>query len=398
MHGTTINYKQTETSFRDNRYLYIKNFLPKAILDYLKVYYQILRANDRFQKDGQCPLSLAVACDPAFDAVLGWMHPDISRLVGLDLAPTYSYTRIYAEGDLLKRHIDRASCEISVTVCIEIPKGAGPSVIHLKPPNMPETTVEMFEGDGCVYAGTEVEHWREPFAKGGYIQLFLHFIDKNGEHFPELTYDKRKYLGAPYPPSTAPTRPGQVREAEIMAISEPEKQISQQTVAATLLLKGGYQRRVILDATDPSLISLLEVIAKRNDAKAKATVFNLELENGEGSLIFAAGDLVALSTNPAISIDLNIESPDIEFSRVVKESYLADESLAALLKFVEGHAADFKPSKVLGGRRKARKSSVLNDLGEFREMFRARIRSELAAALATLQIPEFTISEIECQI
>ena len=76
MHGSNIDYKNTESVFRDKRYLYVKNLLPKAVLDYLKVYYQILQANDKFRKDSQCPLSLAVGGDPAFDAVLGWITPE----------------------------------------------------------------------------------------------------------------------------------------------------------------------------------------------------------------------------------------------------------------------------------------------------------------------------------
>jgi len=326
MHGTNIDYKQTAIYFRDRRYLYVNNFLPKTFLDYLRVYYQILQADDRFYKDDQCPLSLSVGGDPAFDAVLGWITPDVSRLVGLDLVPTYSYTRIYTKGDILQRHSDRAACEISVTVSIAIPKGAESSVIHLKPPNMPETAVEMFEGDACIYAGTEVEHWREPFSEDGYIQLFLHFIDRHGEHFPELTYDKRKYLGAPYVSSAPPMKVSYVRGNEIMEISESKKEISDQKITVTLLLKGGYQRCVKLDATDPSLLSLLEVVAKKNDAKTMATVFNLEMENGEGSLFFAAYDLIALSTNPAISIDLKTVSSDSEFSHAVEENALPNES------------------------------------------------------------------------
>jgi SM-20-related protein len=399
MHGSSIDYEETAICFRDKRYLYVKNFLPKAVLDYLKVYYQILRANDRLDKDGQCPLSLAVGGDPALDAVLGWKNPDVSRLVGFDLAPTYSYTRIYAKDEILTRHSDRAACEISVSVSIEIPKDAGPSVLHLKPPNMPETTIEMFEGDACVYAGAEVEHWREPFSQDGYIQLFLHFIDKHGEHFPKLTYDKRKYLGAPYVPSALPMQVSYVREAAIMEHSEQIKELSEQKISVTLLLKGGYQRCVKLDVTDPSLLSLLEIVAKRNDEKTKATIFNLEMENGEGSLFFSASDLIALSTNPAISIDLQIDNPNVEFSNIIKENYLSDENLATLLKFVEAHASEFKPSKVFGSRRsKARRSLVLDDLGDFGEMFRERVRSDLPAVLKKLQIPYFTISEIECQI
>jgi hypothetical protein len=176
--------------------LLAKGILPQTILEYLKVYYAVLLANNRFSNDSECPSSLSLGGDAALDAVLEWIRPEVSRLVGFDLAATYSYTRQYARGEVLTRHTDRDACEISVTASIQIPKGAGPSVVHLKPPNFQETKVEMFEGDGCVYAGTEVEHWRERFRVGGYIQLFLHFIAKHGRNYPRLMFDGRECLGA----------------------------------------------------------------------------------------------------------------------------------------------------------------------------------------------------------
>jgi hypothetical protein len=172
--------------------------LPPALLEYLKVYYAVLRANDRFSRDLQAPSSLSLGGDAALDAVLEWVRPELGRLVGRDLAPTYSYTRRYAGGEVLARHTDRASCEISVTVSIQIPKGGGPSIMHLKAPNSKETKVEMMEGDACVYAGTEVEHWRERFRVDGYIQLFLHFITKRGRNYPKLVFDGRECLGGEY--------------------------------------------------------------------------------------------------------------------------------------------------------------------------------------------------------
>jgi hypothetical protein len=172
--------------------------LPRAILEYLKVYYAVLLTNNTFSKDEQCPSSLSLGADPGLDAILEWVRPKVSRLVGFELAPTYSYTRRYAKGELLPRHTDRNACEVSVTTSIEIPKGAGPSVVHLKPPNDRETKVEMLEGDGCIYAGTEVEHWRERFRFDGYVQLFLHFISKGGPNYPKLAFDGRKSLGASY--------------------------------------------------------------------------------------------------------------------------------------------------------------------------------------------------------
>jgi len=172
--------------------------LPPAILEYLKVYYAILMANNRFWKDRACPSSLSLGGDAALDAVLEWIQPEVSRLVGFDVVPTFSYTRQYAKGEVLARHKDRAACEISVTVSVQIPKEAGPSVVHLKAPKLKKTKVEMFEGDGCVYAGTEVEHWRERFRIGGYIQLFLHFIAKSSSSYPKLMFDGRECLGAPF--------------------------------------------------------------------------------------------------------------------------------------------------------------------------------------------------------
>jgi hypothetical protein len=189
---------RTAKTFREQRYLLVKGLLPRVILEYLKAYYAILLANNRFWNDAQCPSSFSLGGDPALDAVLEWIRPEISRLVGFELAPTYSYTRRYAKGEKLARHTDRAACEVSVTASIEIPRRAGPSVIFLNNPDSAETKVKMFEGDGCIYAGTEVEHWRDRFRVEGYVQLFLHFIAKHGRNYPQLMFDGRERLGATY--------------------------------------------------------------------------------------------------------------------------------------------------------------------------------------------------------
>ncbi len=189
------SYVRAAKRFRQERYLFVKGLLPPALLEYLKVYYAILLADNYFSHDSQCPSSLSLSGDPALDAVMEWIRPELGRLVGFSLAPTYSYTRRYAKGDVLTRHRDRAACEVSVTISIQIPKSAGPSVMYLKSNGAEETKVEMREGDGCVYAGSEVEHWRKRFRVDGYIQLFLHFIARRGPHYPELLFDGRERLG-----------------------------------------------------------------------------------------------------------------------------------------------------------------------------------------------------------
>src|ERR1041384_7312636 len=113
---TRAYYDRTARTFRKNRYLFVKELLPTALLEYLKIYYRVLFENELFTRDSQCPTSLSLGGDPGLDSVLEWVRPEIGRLVGFELAPTYSYTRRYAKGELLKRHIDRSSCEVSVTV------------------------------------------------------------------------------------------------------------------------------------------------------------------------------------------------------------------------------------------------------------------------------------------
>ena len=206
-------YLRAAKRFREKRYLFVKGMLPPPLLEYLKVYYAVLLADNYFSHDNQCPASLSLGCDPGLDAVMEWIRPEVGRLVGFALAPTYSYTRRYVKGDVLERHRDRAACEVSVTTSIQIPKGAGPSVMYLKAPRGKQAKVEMLEGDGCIYAGCEVEHWRKRFRVDGYIQLFLHFVARNGPNYPDQLFDGRVRLGSAEPRRTKKRRDKKERTA-----------------------------------------------------------------------------------------------------------------------------------------------------------------------------------------
>jgi hypothetical protein len=191
------DHYKSAISFREKRYLPVKAIFPPPLMEFLKVYLGVLLVNNSFSKDRQCPMSLSIHGDPGLDAVLEWIRPQVCRLVGLELTPTYSMARLYSKDEVLVRHRDREACEISLTVTINIPGGMDPSPLILKPPNRDEVKIEMLEGDGCVYAGTEVEHWRNAFPGHGYIQLFLHYITRYGPHFPMRRYDGREFLGLP---------------------------------------------------------------------------------------------------------------------------------------------------------------------------------------------------------
>jgi hypothetical protein len=66
--------------------------------------------------DQQVPNTYSHYADQVMETLLVKMLPVMAKQTGLDLVPTYSYARIYKNGDILKRHKDRPSCEISTTL------------------------------------------------------------------------------------------------------------------------------------------------------------------------------------------------------------------------------------------------------------------------------------------
>jgi len=128
---------------------------------------------------------------------------------GLELIPTYSYARLYKKGDILRRHKDRPSCEISTTLNlggdpwpIFIDGTGSDNVIdeykQIHKPNAPEGTKVLLDvGDMLVYSGCELEHWREPFEGETCGQVFLHYNHVNGPFADKNRFDKRPMLGVP---------------------------------------------------------------------------------------------------------------------------------------------------------------------------------------------------------
>ena len=135
--------------------------------------------------------------------------PVMKKHTDLDVIPTYSYTRAYKKGDVLKRHKDRPSCEISTTIHL----GGNPWSIYIDPtgsnnvidehkgihkPNAPKgIKVDLNVGDMLVYSGCELEHWREAFEGNVCVQTFLHYNNTDGPFAHNNTFDKRPMLGIP---------------------------------------------------------------------------------------------------------------------------------------------------------------------------------------------------------
>ena len=175
-------------TFQKQGYVVVKNFISKEMGKHLFEYLKLCVEMNNPKDDPQVPGSHVIGHgDLVFDSLMKTMKYKMEYCTGLDLYPTYSYTRFYKPGNELKIHRDRPSCEISLTVKLS------DTGWYNWPIWMVDTPYDLNDGDGVIYRGCDLDHWREPC--GGYEdyrmgQVFMHYVNKNGP-YTEWKYDKR---------------------------------------------------------------------------------------------------------------------------------------------------------------------------------------------------------------
>ena len=146
--------------------------------------------------DGQIPHTYVCYADIVMETLMLKCQPIMEKITKLKLNPAYSYARLYKKGDVLKRHKDRFSCEISTTMNL----GGDRWDLYLEPSGevgKRGIKVDLKPGDMLVYSGCELEHWRNKF-KGKFCgQVFLHYNNKKTPGSAKNLFDKRPHLGLP---------------------------------------------------------------------------------------------------------------------------------------------------------------------------------------------------------
>lgn len=120
------------------------------------------------------------------DSVARFFHHQIANVVtavaGESVKPSYVYFASYLSGAELKKHTDRQQCEFSVTLCLDFspePQSATSWPICLE---TKEGSVAVYQalGDGLVYRGTRLPHYRSRLAEGHTsTSLFFHYVHEN---------------------------------------------------------------------------------------------------------------------------------------------------------------------------------------------------------------------------
>lgn len=195
-------------SFTKNKYKIVRKALPRTVATYLfhylllkrRVYLHLSQTkfidSDNFMfggwGDSQVPNSYNHYADPAMETLLVDLLPLMTHHTEMELIPTYSFLRIYKKGDVLRRHIDRPSCDISATIFL----GGYTWDIFIQPSSSSSPKrIKLGQGDMLIYRGSELEHWREPLQDPECAQVFLHY---NKSSNMGNKWDGRPMLGLPF--------------------------------------------------------------------------------------------------------------------------------------------------------------------------------------------------------
>ena len=212
-------------SFKTKKYQVIRGALSKELANFIFNYMMLQRdavyfmvKNNKLNPanpfignrvDKQVPGCYTKYADWVMETLLMFMIPVMKAKTGLELIPTYTYTRLYEKGNILKRHKDRPSCEISTTLHLggdEWPIFLDPSgqdfVVdeykNIHKAGAPKgIQVDLKVGDMLIYSGCDLEHWREPFQGNICSQVFLHYNHANGPFAKTNLLDGRPLLGVP---------------------------------------------------------------------------------------------------------------------------------------------------------------------------------------------------------
>jgi hypothetical protein len=196
---------------KDN-YIVIKGALSKELCSFLHEYLKIRRQGLELMlgsklispfieywgtfTDSQFKDTFICYGDPAMDSLLPQLKPLLEKRTGLELYENYSYARLYKNGDILERHKDRFSCEISTTLHL----GGTRWPLYIDDTGGEDeegTRIDLDIGDMLIYKGQTIEHWRYALHGEECAQVFLHYNNKITKDSKENRFDGRECLGVP---------------------------------------------------------------------------------------------------------------------------------------------------------------------------------------------------------
>jgi len=161
-----------------NNYILITNFISTERANALAIEYKNYSEQTNTLGDLQAPNSYSNYNYISFLELLCEKTPEVSSLLGETVLPSYAYSRVYKNGSVLEKHVDRDACEISFTIHLG---GDKPWLIWIETPTGEKRSVSLNPGDAMIYLGREAPHWRNKYDGEWYAQIFLHYVQSRGD-------------------------------------------------------------------------------------------------------------------------------------------------------------------------------------------------------------------------
>ncbi len=161
-------------TFYKKGYYIIRNLISEE--DAFKLNTHLSNRDDGDLEDEQAINTPSFPNDKLMNEYQIKLLPKIEKHTGIELFKTYTYARVYKQGDVLRIHRDRPACEISITLDL----GGDPWDIWVLDRDENPVKVKLNPGDALLYRGREIWHWRGKFDGDKHAQVFMHYVDKYG--------------------------------------------------------------------------------------------------------------------------------------------------------------------------------------------------------------------------
>lgn len=112
-------------------------------------------------------------------ALLSEKVSSLNKLLGRKLLPTYTYTRMSENGASLDKHVDRPSCEISLSIHLY---GDEEWAFCIKDADGRDRRLMLQPGDAVLYDAHRAVHWRDTYRGEFYISTFHHYVLLDGDY------------------------------------------------------------------------------------------------------------------------------------------------------------------------------------------------------------------------
>ena len=209
-------------------------------------------------------------------------------------------------------------------------------------------------------------------------------------------------------------------------------------IKVKLLLAGGQGAALVLPPEHPLLAQLLATVAASDGATAepRPSVFQIPMEGGRASLAFAAHQLVAVITDPAVVIQDDAPAKPLVPASVASvatgaapaavspavspavaavaaahahgdlirhpvvqiDGFLSASEVAWLMELAFAAESRFAPARLSDARDDYRQALMLGAPHEVWQLFTGKIRAVMLDVMARLRMGRFTVGNIDCQI